>query len=470
MSRNGFKITVLRLAKTAIVLAVVAIAGETQAAGQGSSALSAEPAPLKTEKELPTRTPPIIEIGPHFLGRGNIDPGIELPTGAVWQPALWVFGDHRTAFQYFDSGDAAETQEIVTRLDLLFNLQLSPTERILFGISPLRRGSSFSGYRRQPDEQRGFFSDFNLDTTTLFFEGEFGEIFPNLDPDDRGSLDFGFSVGRQPVFFQEGIMINDTLDSVGLTRDTIVIPGISPDMRVTALFAWNNVHRDDNRESGKTYLLGLFSEIDLRRTTAQFDMAYVLGDEGAVNGSGDGFNWGAAAIQRFGKINTAFRVNQSFAIDQETDAVSNGTVFFAETSLTPAYSDDVIYANAFWGIDNFSSAARSETAGGPLGRAGILFASVGLGDYGFGLSNRADDVIGGALGYQMFFNNQRTQLVLEIGGRADTSGNDNNALAVGARFQQAIGKRVVFQVDGFVAKNSNANDGSGLRTEILVRF
>ena len=34
-----------------------------------------------------------------------------------------------------------------------------------------------------------------------------------------------------------------------------------------------------------------------------------------------------------------------------------------------------MYANVFWGIDRFASAARGPTTGGPLGRTGILIAA-----------------------------------------------------------------------------------------------
>ena len=60
-----------------------------------ASALSDKPKPLLSEDELPRRTAPIIEIGPDFLGTGNLPKGWVLPTGAVWQPALWVFGSSR---------------------------------------------------------------------------------------------------------------------------------------------------------------------------------------------------------------------------------------------------------------------------------------------------------------------------------------------------------------------------------------
>ena len=70
------------VAALAACLIAAPFARDAEAAGAESSALSDEPIPLKTEEELPERTPPLIEIGPDFLGTGNIPPGIELPTGA----------------------------------------------------------------------------------------------------------------------------------------------------------------------------------------------------------------------------------------------------------------------------------------------------------------------------------------------------------------------------------------------------
>ena len=69
------------------------------------SALSEEPIPLKTLDQLPERTAPIIEIGPVFLGAGNISKGIELPTGAVWTPSLLIWGNMRSALQVYDTGN-----------------------------------------------------------------------------------------------------------------------------------------------------------------------------------------------------------------------------------------------------------------------------------------------------------------------------------------------------------------------------
>ena len=450
----------------ALLVALNLVSAGAFAAGSGS-ALSTEPIPMKKAHELPARTPPLLEIGPRFLDTGNIDAGFELPTGAVWQPALWVFGGYRTALQYFDNGPGQDTQEWANRLDLFANLQCTATERILLGVSPLRRDGSFTGYTRKGSRPDSFNSEFNANITTLFFEGELGEIFPNLDPDDRRGLDIGISVGRQPLFFQEGIMINDTVDAIGLTRDNNVIPGYSLDSRVTALFGWNDVHRNDNKEDKDAVIAGLFTETDFRSNTFNFDFAY------AFSNTGTGADLGAigiGSIQRIGHFNTALWVNHSWTPGPCSTVANSGTLLFGQVTRTLPHSHDLVYVNGSWGIDQYSSIARDPTAGGPLGQMGILYAAVGLGSYGAALSNSANDAVGLSVGYQRFFDNDKTQLVLEIGGRQPTESSQVSAIALGARLQFAVGNRFFVQFDGFVSSQEGGTRGAGLRTESGVQF
>ncbi len=436
--------------------------------GHHSSKLSEDPAPLVPEEEIVKRAAPLIEEGEDFLKTGNLSPGIELPTGAIWQPALWVFGDFRTTAGHFDNGVAPSRQYWSNRLDIFFNLKFTPTERILLGISPLSNNLvRHTGVLHTNPTGTDFIDGFNIDINTLFFEGEFGEIFPNLDPNDEKQFDVGFSIGRQPIFFQEGMMINDSIDALAITRDTIVIPGITPDWRLTGLFGWGDIGRDNNLHDGSAFLLGLFSEIDLRKSTVNFDAAYVISER---SHGGDGLYLGASAIQRFGHYNTAFRVNASFALENSGPVVDDGVLLFGEVSRTMTGSEDVVYANGFLGIDNYSSAARDRNVGGPLGQTGILFAAPPASFSGPALSNRADDAFGGAIGYQMFFNNDKTQLTLEIGGRKETKGPDSGVVAIGGQFLHALDNRTSLQVDAFISEGENRGFGSGARAEIRVRF
>ncbi|HSG72460.1 MAG TPA: hypothetical protein VLA12_18760, partial [Planctomycetaceae bacterium] len=86
---------------------------------------------------IPERPPLAIEWGEKFLAPGRLEQGIETGTGAVWRPALWVWGEMRTGYNYIDVRNAPTVDEVASRLDLFAQLNLSGTERILLGVRPL---------------------------------------------------------------------------------------------------------------------------------------------------------------------------------------------------------------------------------------------------------------------------------------------------------------------------------------------
>ena len=432
------------------------------------SRFSDEPAPLQID-DFPKRPRPLIELGDRFLGTGNIQKGFKLPTGAVWHPSFWVYGNFRTAVQTFDNG-TTRTTEWANDLSLFGNLQLAATERVVIGIRPLRNDNGqFTGYDFEPAGARGWREDFSENSfqlRTLFFEGEFGEVFPGLDKGDRRSLDYGISVGRQPLNLQGGMLASDdSIDMVTITRNAL-LPSFGSHMRVSGLFAWNEIERNDNLETGTSRMFGLNSFVDFPKSTVTVDALY------AVTGNGsDGLYLGLGSVQRIGRINTTFRVIHSVAVENESAAVSDGTLLFAELSYEPPYTHNILYLNGYWGIDDFASAVRGPASGGPLGRTGILFAAVGLGNYGSALSNAASKSVGGALGYQMFFGElRRRQLILEVGGLSDTNNRGASAEAIGARWQRAFGRRTILRLDAFGALQENAREAFGARMEFLVKF
>ncbi len=440
----------------------------TQLLASQESRLSDIAPPFKGDAELPTRTPPIVEIGDAFLGTGNLFPGFTLPTGAVWQPRFWVFGQFRSALQAWDLGDNSPKQaEWANRLDLFGNLQLTGTERLVIGIQPFQgQNGRHTGYRFNPDEDT--FENLNVDIRALFFEGDFAELFPKLDVFDFSPNDLGFSVGRQSILFQDGFLINDIVDAVGVTRNNLRFPGVPwlNNGRITALYAWNQLHRDDNVKDKNADMFALFSQWDTTVSTIDADFTYVISNE---QSGGDLLSMGLSAVQRFGGIASTFRLLGSWAPDGRTRQADNGVLFFTELAWTPPYTYNIAYLNAFAGIKRYRSAARDVTTGGPLGRTGILFAARGLGEFPAALGNRADQAYGAAVGYQMFFDNLRRQLILEVGGRTDE---DNNLTGAGiaARIQQALGKRYVVQLDGFGSIRDGNDLGYGVRCEFLVKF
>ncbi len=441
-----------------------------------ASRLSDEVIPLQLEG-FPQRPKPIVELGEPFLGTGTLRPGFELPTGAIWQPSLLVFGSLRTAVQSAEV-DGARRSEWANRLDLFVNLQLSGSERLVIGLRPLDRDGRFTSYTFDSniagiDEE--FNSELNGQITSLFFEGDFGEIFPNLSRDDFRATDIGFTVGRQPMLFQEGILIDDAIDGMGFTRNTLQ-PKNTSNFRTTFFWGWNEVGRGsggDNREDDSAQLFALLTSTDLRTSTIDADLVYVSSDDPQ---RGDLITAGVSAIQRIGKANTSLRLLASSAVDEETAFATDGVLLFTEASWTPASSLNFFYFNTFWAVDEFSSAARGPASGGPLGRAGINFAAVGLGSFGAPLSSRAKDVAGGAVGYQWFFHNTRRQLIVELGGRVGTEDDVANAVAATARYQAAFGRRFVLVIDAIAGRRESLRAGAGDqdffggRLELVLKF
>ncbi|HEY7555238.1 MAG TPA: hypothetical protein VIH18_10565 [Candidatus Binatia bacterium] len=434
-----------------------------EASSSAGSRLSDKPIPLDKTLERP---PPLVELGDPFLGTGNLQKGFTLPGGAVWQPSLVLFGDYRSAVQTFSDGKK-QFSEWANRLDIFANLQLTGTERVLLGLRPLDRDGRYFGY--QFDSNAGFKRRLDGNLAMLFFEGDIGEMFPNLDLYDRQSLDYGFSVGRQPLLLQDGMLLNDTIDSIGIVRNSLHTPWTSG-WRLNFYYGWNNVHRNDNKVDDSAQLVGLSTSADFYWSTMDLDVVYVP----AGGKTGDGFYGGVGAIQRLvlfdTTLNTTFRVLGSSALNKSTPQTNNGALLFTQIGVTPLGTLDWLYLNAFWAIDKFSSAARGPEEGGPLGRTGLLFSAIGIGRYGSALGNQAENSAGLALGYQIFFSEFRRQLLVEVGARKDTKGTRQDALALGARVQQAIWRHLLLQLDAFVAGGRNRGPGYGGRTELVVKF
>ena len=213
----------------------------------------------------------------------------------------------------------------------------------------------------------------------------------------------------------------------------------------------------------------------------------------------DGLYAGVSFVGRpgSGAFNAALRLLTSVPIGREAPGAGppgigvpsrRGTLVFSELSWTPHHTDNYVYANAFHAHGDYRAAALDPTIPGPLARAGILFAGPGLGSARGALSPLAGDVTGGAVGHQIFSADRRRQLLLEGAARYSTAACtgalavcEPHAIAGGARFQVAVGRRNVFLFDAFTARDflrggragplgGNGRLGFGGRAEMQVRF
>lgn len=433
------------------------------------------------EETVPRRPVSLFELGDPFLHPGVIGKGITIPTGAVWQPSLLVYGTGRSGFNWGRQSNrgsppqGVKLGEWANRLDIFGNFRFTPTERFLIGFRPLdkawnTRGGEFTGYRFTPNEDET--NGFNGQIRTAFFEGDFGELFPKLDPNDDRRLDWGFSIGRQPLLLQDGLLVNVNFDAFILTRNSLQFRGI-PNLRVSALAAWNRVFRGNNVRDESATMVGILTETDLAARTIEAELLFT----GSGSSTGDSLHLGLASIQRIGRFSTTARFLVSYPftgsnsdVGVDADAVTAGALLFVEVSWVPHDSHDNIYATFFWAIERYSSAARDPDTGGPLGRVGVLFAANGLGAFGSALDNSAQEAVGFAVGRQWFMSGGRRQFTLELGGRTDTNDVNASAIALAVRFQQAIGNRYVLSADAFGGYEEQVDAIYGARIEFIVQF
>ncbi|MGI9490229.1 MAG: hypothetical protein ACR2RF_30950 [Geminicoccaceae bacterium] len=463
---------------------------------RGSTKINDEPTKFFTTGDIPERPALLLELGDAFLGEGNLGQGFELPTGAVWSPALWVFGTLRSAIQTVDTGigDSERLTDWANRFDFFANLQLTATEKIVLGIRPLdkNRGGQFSGYRFEGEangDDEGFLDFTNGNIRTLFAEGDLGSLFPVLDKQGTTWLDYGFTVGRQPLIFQDGILLNDTQDAVGLVRNNVRLPGVS-NLRVSGLWSWDSVSRGANlinntgEDEGDLQQFGLFTAFDTEFKTTNVDLVYTLDtDDDSVVEDGDSLHAGISIAERIGRYSVTWRANGSLALEEESDLVTDGALLSTELSWTPHGSDDTIWINPFVSLGNFSQAGRENVdGGGPLAPIGILFASPNLGGFGSELDNKANDNFGAAIGYQAFWNDHWTNLGLEIAGFKDLGLEDQLQegfewqVGVGFQAQQKVTQQSLVQLEAFYALQEGEGDfdvddnAYGGRLEFLYQF
>lgn len=431
-------------------------------------------------ERIPERPAPIIEFGEPFLGTGEVSEPFESITGAVWQPQLMVFGTARTGFNFWDVNGAnrARGREIewANSLEAYAQLRLTPTERFLIGFSPFSRAGRYSGYRFK-SEARGLrehdgFETFNAEPIAAFFEGDLGELFPGFDIQDEDALDIGFAIGRNAIGpeFQDGLVINDRLDSLGITRNTVKLPGIA-NFRATALWAWGEVHRANGMEDSTADLFALLFAADVNwdgnsQSSLEWDVAYVS----SKHRTSSALYTGASAVQRFGAVATTFRYAYSHPFDEESEEARRGHVFLADIGIRPTSADDIVYLGAFAGIGEYTQAARDPSFNTALAQVGILFEVSGLGQIPAALGDRPRRQVGASLGYQLFFFDDRHQLTLEVGGLADSQHWHDHAGGLALRYQFATWNRIVVRFDAWNVWRESGPPTTGLRAEVLVKF
>ena len=404
-----------------------------------------------------------------FLSPGPIDPGFETKTGARWRPSFMIFGNLRSAVQSYEPAGGPRTTEWANRLDIFGNLSLTSTERFLIGFRPLDNEGNFTGFAGGPGAvDDGFVNGFDAVPSTFFFEGYLDELFPNLDPHDSRNLDYGISIGRQPILLQDGILANDDIDSIGITKHNLFRMNASA-TRISAFVGFHDVHRNDNIRDSSARFFALSGCLDYPNMTLEVDGAYVAGDE---DSGGDVAFFGLGHLAQLGYWHSTFRANASFAMNsRNAKAAADGWLLTHQLSRTLPFNDDVLTLSSFFEFGDYTSAARGPATGGPLGNFSLLHQAVGIGTYGPAIDNDFDNQVGGSVSYQHFFDDDEyRQIIASLGGSGSTDGGNDTTGALVLQYQQALSENLLLAVGGFGSVTTENDKGFGARTELTRKF
>ena len=461
-------------------------------ADRSSVDLSETAVPFLESADLPVRVGTIIEWGRGINEEGPLDSGIEMPWGAVWQPALWVWGSQRFALHSSDgdrrtrrpgprmpNGDRpmrqdADLVELAARMDIHANLQLSGTERIRAHLRPMEGSGKYPQKPLGPSAtDSSFVSHWDADFETLFFEGEISEMFPMLDPQDRSPNDLGFAIGKFPVDLQNGYMVRDEMLAVGLSKVNIPMEGSSG---VRVLGIWGFDHFNEPRFDGDADLFLLSAEGNFPWGLLEVD----VGARFADSPLGDQYNAGIGWTHHIGLGNYTLHVN--FSNPAKAESNDEAYLVVAGYSREINIRRDLVYALGFWADGNHLR--LSSNGAPPLGTVGLSFAGNGVGGYRPALLPAPSDAAGIALGIQKFFLGESANAVFEVAHRQDLEKRDMNrntgGIALTTRLQYKFGNRFLLQVDGYVARLASDsvepqdfetdNDSAGASLQLVIGF
>ena len=392
-------------------------------------------------------------------------------------PSFNVSGDFRTAVAYNDNG-AAELGQVATRLNLELDLKLTGTERIHALIRPLDQNGKFSRHEFSGDDGDSDLA-LNGNIETFFFEGDVGSIMGGIN-NKWSDLDLPFAFGKTPLLFQNGVWAEDAILGGAIAIPAKNSPALDiSNMDFTVFAGFDDVNTpaaknaDGKLNDDDLNVYGAATYIETRE--GYFEAGY-----GFVDGSGafsdvDYHSVTAAFTRRYGGwLSNSVRGIWTFGQDgAPSGQTADGTMLLIENSLiTSKPSTYVPYFNAWIGFDRPQPLIDDS---GLLKNTGIVFETDALTGFPT-LDDTGHDTYGGAIGVQYLFNLDR-QIVVEAA-TVQTMGDDNelgrparaDQYGFGIRYQQPISDQIIIRADAMYGILQKADNISGARIELRLKF
>ncbi|WP_442484651.1 hypothetical protein [Aeoliella sp. SH292] len=416
---------------------------------------------------------PLVEWGFPLYRNGPVPPAQDLfgPTNLV-QQKFYVYGDYRVGFAQ-NNVVGSDNTVLAHRLNLEIDYWLTSTERFHMFSGPFQEGNSFMRI-----ENGEFFNEldfFDVNTDTLFFEGDLGQILGGFNS-QYAAFDLPFTAGLVPLLFQNGVWMQDAMVGLAATIPAQNSPGLDwSNYDVTFFAAFDNVSTDAvNFDENAAQLFGATTFIESRGGYFEVGYAYVNDTKDADFSYN---NIGISYTRRYlNMVSNSMRVilnaGQNLPEDQRT---ADGVLLLAEnTFITERPYNFMPYTNFFVGFDRPQPAARAAVFGGVLFNTGILFQSDALTGYPT-LDATGNNTYGMATGIDLLGHNFDQQLIVEVaalgvmGSDIDRSAPGNQA-GVGARYQVPITNAHLLRFDVMHGWLENAEDITGARAEFRWKF
>ncbi|WP_144996561.1 hypothetical protein [Polystyrenella longa] len=388
-------------------------------------------------------------------------------------PSFLLYGDYRMGMGYIKNGD--DKGVIANRLNLDFDLKLTDTERLHAFWGPLDQNTNFSRVEFDGDE---FVYNEELDQNfdTFYFEGDIGSMYGGLIGEDA-PFDMPVAVGFLPLLYQNGIWMEDAFLGAAVTipaQNNRWLDWVNYDVTVFAGFNDISSPAFVGSGDGQTHMYGATAMIDAYDGYIEAGYAY-LDDRTSAN---LGYHNLALGYSRRVKdfVSTAVRVIANTGQDPTSGVkTADGQMILWENAfITSQPLTFIPYANFFVGFDRTQSVARAAGAGGILRNTGINFETDGLTGYPT-LDATGTNAYGGAVGVNWLGKDFDYQLVLELA-TVQTMGSpqERNAAgdqyALGVRYQVPLNNAWIFRADAMHGIRDNADDVSGIRTELRWKF
>jgi hypothetical protein len=424
---------------------------------------------------------PVFELQRPLYVEGPFEPGSEI-TGSknLFIPNLRVFGDWRNEVVYADNG-ATEIGQVATRLNVDVDLGLTATERLHAFFQPLDKNGKFSRCEFSGgDSSDDCELELDGNAETLFFEGDMGRIAESLTG-EYNNYDVPFAVGKVPFVAQNGLWMEDAIIGGAVAIPALNSPALDiSNMDITFFAGFDDVDNpgivdangavDDNDLN----VYGAMAFIDATQGYWEAGIAYLDG-EGEIE---DQSNVSAtiAFTRRYGGwLSNSVRVFGNFGQDRDNglDETADGFALLVENSLITAKPLTLVpYFNAWVGIDRPQPLVSDQ---GLLQNTGIAFQADALTAFPE-LDDTAADTFGGALGIEYLFDLDQ-QIVGEVatvqthqGDRVPGQPAQGEQYALALRYQLPLARDWIFRADAIHGWRENADDITGVRTEIRWKF